>query len=892
MNNQLWSIVLLSVADLFGWVTDVVGWLGGAAAWIVAQIPAAAWAVAVVIALGIVAGFAIRRVRLLWLMRSPRVQISEFTWTGKKDDERDGVWFTARFRDQLVMLQANPLDPLPERSPSTPLVDVVEGVSQGVSGKADVGKAAGRLFRAIWPVAAYEVWGTLRPLEDDECLISVQLIDRTRGNRSLVSASVLGRDWRRGARQAAMAVGGGLYPFVAKKHRGPWTRWSKPLPPELVNAYHKAQRLDEEDRLAEALNGYHEALLHDPLNPELRLKIAMLQERLALDLDAWVTYLAIVTETDRKAWVGAERRTRFVALYRLAVLLNNGRIATQWVEDATDGEQETEHDKERWKLRNELMISMERDPWLTGRPSNGGRAGVSNASATELLSCLPDRPSGEMHERREWLRELLLTERIADGSNRAKAARRERIEALLQVMSLRRLEELEDWLRATPPALLAWRWHWLQWREWCLHRPPLRQWLRRRDLSRSVIRVSQLFARIHIAASTERRRVEAGKSTADIRSEHRALTSAWPFPPAGNWRRPFPPDGPRRALARWIAPRRRWANGRSDSWQLHYNAACAVASVLVDSSVLSNARRDDEESPALPGTITQEHVVRRAVYELEEYAHRAGTEKVGEQADWIAYDDPDLRGLHSQDAFKIWASHHLPLDLPEERPERSLNVERYTARMLKEAARVFADVWRERAEQHEPAATEVAAWWRVERDAWRRVAAVCREHRSWKQRLDALKALREWLRSQDKEGRIDFGHEARHRTVEAKPVTSDLFAEMAMLLGKGPPRRRGLGPTTALRWAERRSRRVERACDGKARLRRRRAPARWHERRQELKAARIWTRLADMLKGELNGEPAGRAATGEPWASLKPVRKELSRSVGWTSRSVRESLTR
>lgn len=896
MNNQLRSTVLSLVADLLGWVTDVIDWLGGAAAWIVEQIPAEAWAVASVIVLGIAAGLGVRKARLLWLRRSPRVQISEFTWTGSEDDERDGVWFTARFREQLVRLQTNPLDPLPERSPSTPLVDVVEGVSQGVSGKADIGRATGRLFRAIWPVAAYEVWGTLRPVEDgqtDECKVSVQLIDRGRGNRSPISASFVGWDWRRAARQAAMAVAGGLYPLVAKKHRGPWTRWRQPLPWELVNAYHKAQKLEGEDCLAEALSAYHQALEHDPLNPELRLKIAMLQERLALDLDAWVTYLAIVTETDRKAWVGAERQTRFVALYRLAVLLNNGRVARQWMKDASSDEEVTQRDEERREHRKELSIALKRDPWLTGRPPSGRGARLSRASATQLLCELRgDRPEEGRHERIEWLEKLFPCDGLS-GDGGAARDRRRQIDAVLEVISLRRLEELEDWLCAIPPPLSAWRWNRRQWREWRLHRPPPRCWLRRRDFSRTVIRVSQRFARIHIAASTERRQAGAGESRAGTREEHRALTSTWPFPPAGSWRRPLPPEGPWRRFARWLAPRRRWANGRGDAWQLHYNAACAIASVLVDGSVLNNVEEETEgeggaAAAALPGALTREHVVRQAVYELEEYAHRAGTEKIAQQADWIAFDDPDLRGIHGEDAFKIWASHHLPHKLPEDRPERSVDVERYTARILKEAARAFADAWRERAARPEPTAAEVADWWRVERDAWTRVAAVCREHRSWRRRLEALEALRKWLRSQEKEGRIAFGYQARDRTVDTTSMTENLFGEMAMLLGQDPPRRRGLRPRTALRWAERCSQRAERVCDGKAWLYGRWVPPRRRERRQALKAARIWTRLADVLKDELRAKPAEQTKAARSWTSLKPLRRELPRSIEWISRSARE----
>lgn len=884
---------MFSIADLLGWFSD-------AGAWLADNISPTAWAIAVVIALGIAVGFAIRKARLWWLGRSPRVQITEFAWTGEKDDDRDGVWFTSRFREQLGKLQTHPLDPLPERSPSTPLVNVVEGVSQGVSGKADVGRAFGRLFSAIWPAATYEVWGTLRPLQDGGCRVSVQLIDRARGNRSLVSESLRGATWQESARQAAMAVAGGLYPRVRRRHRGPWARWTKSVPRLLVSDFHDAQRLDDENRLAEALDKYHGALARDPLNPEMRLKIAMLQERLAIDLDAWVTYLAIVTETDRKTWTGSERHTRFVALYRLAVLLANGRVARQWLKDVDPKDPPTERDEERWKLRYELMASLESDPWLMGELSRTVGVGimrrrgdeVSRVPAAQLLHWIPGYPRqmSERDERRRWLRALFLTVPFSGGETKGEETRAERIEDVLQVMALRRLEELDDWLRAVPPLRSAWRWHRRQWRDWRLHRPPFRQWFRRRDLSRCVIRVSKRLARINIAANVERRQAQDGDETAveRTRDQHRKLTRAWPFPAAGRWRWPLPPEGPGRWLARWLAPRRRWANGRSDSWQLHYNAACAVAAPLIDRSVLRNARKQNEEKRVLPVGVTQKCIVQRAVGELEEYAHRAGSEQVANQAEWVALDDPDLRGLHSHDAFRVWASHHLPLELPEQRPERSVNIERYTAKMLKEAARVFALTWRERANGGKPSPHEVAAWWRTERDAWTRVAKVCREHRSWRQRFEALQALQRWLRAQEKEGLIDFGHEKRDRTPESAEAAGELFDQLTIVIGGTAARRNrnGMQPKSALRWAELRCESAELACDGGSRVMGRKAIAGRPRRLHALRAARLWTRLADVLKEELDQAPGG-IPTADPWRRLRPVRRELPASIAWLFTSPR-----
>jgi hypothetical protein len=871
---------------LFGWVPEFLDWLLGAAAWLVDQ-PVWAWdqlsltvrATVVLATLGIALGFAIRKLRLRWLARSPRVQIIEFTWTGAEEKGRDGLWATSLFREQLSLLQTDPLDPLPERSPSAPLVDIVEGVSQGVTQKADFGKMAGRLFRAVWPAAAYEVWGTLRPLEEGKDRISVQLVDRARGNTTLVSDAFADNDWSSGARRAAMAVAGGLYPKIAKKHRGPWTGWRDAVPERLLSHYHEAQGHETKNRLAQAMDAYHCALREDPLNPELRLKIAMLQERLALDLDAWVTYLAIVDEVDRRAWKGHERQTRFVALYRLAILLGNGRIAGQWMETAAEPGRPTMRDTERARRRAELRTALEDDRMLTsGSPLGSRDARVSSSSAARLLDpMLPGRAA-----RCEWVQETFplleeengtVTERCrlirracgVAGESRGSAAQKRRIDEVLKLMSLRRLEDLDAWLSVLPPLWPR------QWRSWLLCRPPLRQWLTRRILSRSVVRVSKRLARIQIAANLESRR----EAVAEIRKEHKVLTDAWPFP--------LPESASVRHHAQRLSVRRWWANRRGDSWQLHYNAACAVAAVLRPGSVWRNSA--DANGAAFEEGIGKDDIVEAAIDQLEQYAHRAGTDKVAAQADWVAFDDPDLDGLHETAAFQRWASHHIPRDLPDERPERSVDIEYYTARVLRDAARVFAKTWIERATGEEAGPAVTAAWWRTEADAWKRVAGACREHRSWRYRLEALEALKRWLEAHQKLDPIEFGHADRDETVASPEVTDGLFDEIAVLVGaptdgaRSPRRARA----TVLGWARSREIAMQALTENGSKSLTR-GTRRSGGRQDAFKAARLWNQLADVLREELNRSPAAGNG-GHPWIFLRPIRRELPRSPRWGYRS-------
>jgi hypothetical protein len=574
-----------AIEEVLDWIVSAIDWLGrllDPVSEILSQVwPPVLAGIAVIVLLRTV-----RWLLLLWRGRTPRIQISNFAWAMSDDASREATWVTSLFREQLAALRLDALDPLPERAPGAPLVEIVEGVGQGVG--RDIGAAAARLFRAAWPDSAYEVWGTLRPREGGGGRISVQLIERRRGNRTLLNVALEQASWEDGAREAAMAVAGALYPAVRRRDRGPWTQWKRTVPRDLMGHYHAARRYEEENRLEQALDEYHAALDQDPLNPNLRLKIAMLQERLELYLDAWVTYEAIVDEADRRAWRGPDRRAYLLALYRLPVMLSNGRVAAQWVKGTCVGEEEgTRRDQERHERRDELLRSLESSPLfyssklslspneLHVRLTRAVSTLITRFPSSFLLSVLHtiDVEANEPSDALEAFRQ-------GDES----VQRERRIEAVLQILSLRRLEELEAAIRILPFGPHKGEAH--------FQRHALRQRLRRPEFARSAVRTSKLLVRMRIAASLEsqvedRHAASASFASRDkwieeIRMGHRNLTKRWPFPAAGRWRRAI----------HVLAPRRRWANRREDSWQIHYNAACTAASVLRPDSVLRNFERE------------------------------------------------------------------------------------------------------------------------------------------------------------------------------------------------------------------------------------------------------------------------------------------------------------
>lgn len=859
-------MVLFSRGALSETVAEAVDWLGNLLD-PVGEILARLWPPTLAVIAAIVLLRTVRWLLLLWRGRTPRVQVSTFAWATSDAAEREATWVTSLFREQLAALRLDALDPLPERAPGAQLVEIVEGVGQGVG--RDIGAAAGRLFKAIWPDSAYEVWGTLRPREGGGGRISVQLIERRQGNRTLLNVALEDASWEEGAHEAAMAVAGALYPRVRERDRGPWTLWKRSVPRELMGHYHSARRLEGANQLEHALAEYHAALELDPLNPNLRLKIAMLQERMELYLDAWVTYEAIVDERDKRAWRGPDRRVYLLALYRLAVMLSNGCVAAQWVKNASVSEEDGDlRDQERHERRKDLMLSLEPDPLfeahriehspnelLVERAPWTISSRIRKANANGLMAVLRwlDADATEMGD---FLQPFKKPQEDEDADD---AERARQIEPVLQILGLRRLEELEVALRRLSPNPQTWA-------DRRIRRPSRRQTLSRPEFGRSTVRTSKLIVRTRIAASLEsqvRKRAahpkgfeEEERWIKEIREAHRKMTKRWPFPPVNPWR----------AALHWIAPRRRWENRREDSWQLHYNAACATASMLREESVVANFETEEDgmaptKPPAwlrpLPEGTDSDRVTHRAISQLEEYAFRAGSDRVAAQADWVAIDDPDLSGLREARQFKLWASHHLPLEIPKGSASRRADVKRFTIRVVHQSARVFAASWRQRASRDDTRSGDLVDWWQTEAEIWDVLGNACREHLSWKERLKWLRTLQSWLRERDQEGEVDFSYEARGAAADS--MSKNLFTELAVLAGHAAPRSGSANGTRAdasyaLAWIDQRVAHVrgaheagEEYADAEGTLQR------TIEHEEALRAARTWTRLAEILELELAG---------------------------------------
>lgn len=829
----------------------------------------------VVVGLGILL-MGTRYLVLRWRARSPRVQLSSVIQAMPEDgapnvDENgnplsrqvDAPWVESMLREQLSKLRLGMAEAIPEASSGAPLMEIVEGIGEGIGDKSTLGSALGKLYRAVAPEAAYEVSATVRPRDDRHGTISVQVVDRTRRNPTRVCSSRDNLTWEEAARQAAAGVAGALYPQVADKHKGPWTLWREPVPGDLVVLHDEGRKHEDENCLDQAMGAYHDALNEDPLNPHLRIKIAMLHERLELDLSAWATYRAIADETHRHSWKAADRRVRLLALYRLAILLGNERLASHWLEKPRN----RAHEERREELMEALMTDrhLTRSSWWAWFPDVAELLPVrfTTTSAARLLSELRYFSGfGSSTERPgKWaagrLRELIEDKRQAEEAKDEKGEKDAEKEAqrIFEIVSLARLEQLDARLRRKPP------WRPWRWPEWWRYRPAVRRALSRREFSLSAVRVSKLFARIRIVAGAEE--WLDGDELA-LRRATRArdrLRRRWPFRPLA-WRQP----------ARWSRPRHRLADRRDDAWQFHYNAACVVSRVVEDEIVDRTATTRARDETAL---------IEDGLRQLGEYVHLAGGNQVRSQADWVAGEDDDLIALRDTPEYRRWASHHLPRVSIGAKASRTatsrsrVDSTRMAARIGYAGAQAFAACWRERGAGDPPEAELSAIWWREEGRAWQALTAVFANHQDWRERRRGIVMMERCLREGDAAASI----KAAYRPADSR-ASGDLSALLRWFCGGTSYARWPQNATLARigRWADEHASKAQAACQESVATDRSRGWARI-ERGEALRAGRIWSKLGEGLEFELD-DPDSRGLSEALRRCLGSIDAEISSRDG------------
>lgn len=168
-------------------------------------------------------------------------------------------------------------------------------------------------------------------------------------------------------------------------------------------------------------------------------------------------------------------------------------------------------------------------------------------------------------------------------------------------------------------------------------------------------------------------------------------------------------------------------------WHEHYNAACAYALPLQDTSL---GRVDSTDTLA-----------ELAVDELKRATARADSGYVASRRDWVLSEDPELKGLRGHKEFERFQFLYLPSDGPvSSRPRnvQQLESSRYVRDLLAATAERWLQAWRAHGKQlaATPDAAVLDEWFEDERRAWQSVGAVARGFRHPRTRFELIDTLR------------------------------------------------------------------------------------------------------------------------------------------------------
>jgi tetratricopeptide (TPR) repeat protein len=575
--------------------------------------------------------------------------------------------------------------------------------------------AIGRLLRLVSPTHAYEVKTTLlrreKALSYGVALEVVVLPQRRTTLRTYWHES-----WGEALARAATGVAAEVVPHSRHSDSGVWSSWKGlKLDDELFDLWRHAQMLDERGRYDEALERLYQAVRRDPGNGHLRFALAKLQERLALYLDALLTYGAIERATAEHSST-PELRIGVLAHVKYVTLLDFGeRLADQWLPPPPNPEVLASRRSEelaalRQRLRPDLKSLF-----------------VSHAVAEEDLRRL--RVHSALYPRLEDGLDELLDERPLLELQRAQGlqqlgremAKREkrdsrllrerRLHLFFQVLAEKELERL---LRTH----------------------------RRRELARlapgpSITSIEMLPGWSAIRRDHARRLLDAEVERQERRAQDEpprwtpVRSDGWPPAPAeieALWRRR---RFPRRTLKARIDASREFA--------VHYDAARTYAIGL-----LGDPGHDRRPNDARVGAL-----IHAAIAELRKAANVGGSAALAARWHWILSEDADLAGLRGQEEFRRFESEFLPSQSAAPvRPRQivRLTASRYSVLLCRQCAMSLQAVWHERARRKgEVDIHEVLRWWRDEQRSWELARELVHHHRHWQTRVKAIVEMQRFV---------------------------------------------------------------------------------------------------------------------------------------------------
>lgn len=645
--------------------------------------------------------------------RPGRIIVEQFK-PAENAKDADVQRLTAAFRERLARSHLQSPAAVPALAPQGDFLDVLASTPMDPTQPLSIVTG---LLRASRPTHAYQVRGSLSKREGRAKPYGVTIhLERLPGKAD-PGVTLWDTDWERAVASAADHASASIVPRT-RRCSSPWTAWrGYHLPAGLLNLYERAVELEEERRYDEALDSYFCALRKDPMNLALRLQIGYLQEKLALFMDAFDTYVRILavarpgreghgpvasvdggagrhhhapelaltkadrSDPQRRYYRRAERRNReeilLAARYRHAILLGGTELPRQWCKESKDS---PEREAERRTLRKRLAPSLAQTfgealmskhvEWVT-RPVYLPRDKKDR----------PPKPPRTGRLRKPYIQRLRdpltgrsdVVERLHDSdpaSVLCEAKDGKALEELCVFASIHELVELRSRLPRLRPA-------------------------RQLPLSRAMVDLSGLCL-------VER-----------LKHVHAARNGQGPSKPD-----PVALLQSVRQIEGWRAFRR---------YQEHYNAACAFSLPLLSDGRVLESREADL-------------LVASAVKRLERAISCADSGFVATRRDWLLSDDPDLDGLRTQDDFKHFEATYFPsaTDTCKRPPEQHIwEMSRYTLDLLSTTSGGFAKAWRNRKSVLEPEieVRSLADWCELETRAWGLMRDVTRNHRHWQTRV-------------------------------------------------------------------------------------------------------------------------------------------------------------
>jgi tetratricopeptide (TPR) repeat protein len=243
-----------------------------------------------------------------------------------QDAHEPGAHLTSldtKFRQRLSELKLSAAGPSRGGEPVTDFIELLE--TSKIDPKQPFA-AIGRLLRLVSPSHAYEVKTTLLRREKAPshgvALEVVVLPQRRTTLRTYWHES-----WEAALERASTGVASEVVPHSRHSDTGVWSSWKGlKLDDDLFDLYRHAQMLDERGRHDEALELLYQAVRRDPGNGHLRFALAKLQERLALYLDALLTYGSIERAATDDSQICVLAHLKYVTLLGFGE-----RLADQWL---------------------------------------------------------------------------------------------------------------------------------------------------------------------------------------------------------------------------------------------------------------------------------------------------------------------------------------------------------------------------------------------------------------------------------------------------------------------------------------------------------------------------------------------------------------------------------